>query len=495
MAKIYPQQWRQIHPFATPMSTDQYYAKLASRVAEILKRSLLNEAFETTEDLTDTAIRITAWFEDIISNLGIWRTVNEVCSKRHGKPLPFYNTDSYYPNEPNVEDISLLLWDAVEALHPDRFMNPENPATIEAAVALCELFDEEYPTAPETEELYEFLHDEQQLQDYWHVRKVCDWLSLRAYISKRQENYWQETLDEQLEDNDSPMDEEMISYAILTDLTFRGKHNLISLTAPQWLARITNHHEFNEMQLLDPTHYLLIGENATQFLTRNMATDEEVAIEKDSFSEDEFISHYPKVGETVFFCTLLRFQEKYYQCGIMAQNKLSDIPSEVLEEEKRNSHLTEKGTYELFLKASGGKPVVFCKNDNDMLRFYRKMNIPLTQDSIAQFQRLFADSTNGIALVGDIYGGICIIHELAYCIKSDDNPFYDQKKAAQDAHALLLDSNAISYGAACALIDHNLLPDARLNSLKGEEYGRQFLHKNAQFITDYLFSKYREYDL
>ena len=60
MAKIYPQQWRQIHPFATPMSTDQYYAKLANRVAEILKRSLLNEAFETTEDLTDTAIRITA---------------------------------------------------------------------------------------------------------------------------------------------------------------------------------------------------------------------------------------------------------------------------------------------------------------------------------------------------------------------------------------------------------------------------------------------------
>ena len=130
-----------------------------------------------------------------------------------------------------------------------------------------------------------------------------------------------------------------------------------------------------------------------------------------------------------------------------------------------------------------------------MLQFYRKMNIPLTQDSIAEFRRLFADSTNGIALVGDLYGGISIIPELAYCIKSDDNPFYDHKKAVQHAHALLLDPNAITYGAACALIDHNLLPDAYLNSLKGEEYGRQFLHKNAQFITDYLFSKCREYDL
>lgn len=495
MVKIYPQQWRQIHPFATPLSTDQYYAQLASRVAEILKRSLLNEAFETTEDLLDTAIRITAWFEDIISNLGIWRTVNEVCSKRHGKPLPFYDTDSYFPNEPNIEDISLLLWDEVEALHPYRFMNPENPAIMEAAVALCELFDEEYPTAPETEELYEYLHNEHQLQDYWHVRKLCDWLSLRAYISKRQYDHWQETVEEQLEDNNSPMNEGMISYAILTDLTFRGKHNLLSLTAPQWLARITNHQELNELLFLNPSHYMLIGENATQFLMRNMATDEELAIEKDSFSEDEFVSHYPKVGDTVFFCSLVRFNGKYYQCGIMAQNQKSNIKQDLIEDEKRKSHLSEKGTYALFLKASDGKPVVFCKDANEMLQFYRKMNIPLTQDSIAEFRRLFADSTNGIALVGDLYGGISIIPELAYCIKSDDNPFYDHKKAVQHAHALLLDPNAITYGAACALIDHNLVPDACLNSLKGEAYGRQFLHTNAQFITDYLFSKCREYDL
>ena len=495
MVKIFPQQWRQIHPFLTPMSTDQYYAQLASRVAEILNGSFLKDAFETTEDMKDTAIRITAWFEDIIANLGIWRTVNEECSKRHGKPLPFYDTDSYFPNEPNIEDINLLLWDAMETLHPDRFMNPENPAIIEAAVALCKLFDEEFQTAPETEELYDFLHDEQQLQDYWHIRKVCDWLSMRSYISQRQSDKWRELLEESTEDNDSPMDEEMISYSILTDLTFRGKHNLLSLTAPQWLARITKNQEFNDLQFSNPTYYLLIGENATQFLMRNMATDEELAIEKDSFSDDEFVSRYPKVGDTVFFCSLVRFNGCYYQCGLMAHNQKSNIKLDLIDEEKRKIRLSEKGSHALFLKASGGKPVVFCKDDNEMLQFYRKMQLPLTPDSIAEFRRLFADCKNGIALVGDLYGGISIIPELAYCIKSDDNPFYDQQKAAQHAHALLLDPNAISYGAACALIDYNLLPDAKLNSLNGDEYGRQFLHTHAQFITDYLFSKCREYDL
>lgn len=38
-------------------------------------------------------------------------------------------------------------------------------------------------------------------------------------------------------------------------------------------------------------------------------------------------------------------------------------------------------------------------------------------------------------------------------------------------------------------------PMTDLNSLNGDEYGRQFLHTHAQFITDYLFSKCREYDL
>ena len=125
--------------------------------------------------------------------------MNEECNKRYGKPLPFYDTDSYFPNEPNIQDINLLLWDAEEALHPYRFMNPENPAILDAATAICELFDEEYPTAPKTDELFDFLHDEHLSQDYWHVRKLCDWLSLRAYISKRQYAHWQEMVEEQLE--------------------------------------------------------------------------------------------------------------------------------------------------------------------------------------------------------------------------------------------------------------------------------------------------------
>lgn len=39
-----------------------------------------------------------------------------------------------------------------------------------------------------------------------------------------------------------------------------------------------------------------------------------------------------------------------------------------------------------------------------------------------------------------------------------------------------------------------ILPDACLNSLQGKEYGKEFIHKNAHFLTDYFYHQYREKD-
>ena len=42
------------------------------------------------------------------------------------------------------------------------------------------------------------------------------------------------------------------------------------------------------------------------------------------------------------------------------------------------------------------------------------------------------------------------------------------------------------YEVPYAIHDAGWLPDARINSLKGEEYGRQFVQEHWQFITDYF---------
>ncbi len=495
--KVYPERWRHGHPTKDVLSTDLYYSQVATKVAEILRQSLLYEAFETVDDLLTTAVHVTAWFEDIISNLGMWRVFNEECTKRYGKPLPFYDTTTYYPNEPNVQDLQFLLWDNVQSLYMDRFMNPENPAIMATAETLCELFDEEYPTAPETEELYEFLHDGEKLSNYWHARLIFEWLAQTAYVSAREREYTQSLVDEALYEKKSELPVDMQIYTIHVQSVIGGQHNILSLTPPQWLARIAGDELFNNVHMKPVSFYLVVGEDDTYFHVKDLVADSCLDIAKDSFIPGTFNGCEPIPNKTVFICNLVSYKGENYQIGIMSQNTIEHTYQKTLDELRQKSRQTEKGSYPHFLKASGGEPVVFCEDAEEVKQFYRKMsNTPSANKAeVDKALDLALQYCHGIALVGDLYGGVSILPHMACCIKAANNPYYNKERAEKEAHALIFNPESISYGAVCALLDHNLLPDANITSMKGDDYGRQFLHKNAQYLVDYFYAHNREYDL
>ena len=80
------------------------------------------------------------------------------------------------------------------------------------------------------------------------------------------------------------------------------------------------------------------------------------------------------------------------------------------------------------------------------------------------------------------------------CIKSPDTPFYDKETAQKDGLMFYANPEVCPYALSCYLQDHGMLPDAKLNSLKGEEQGREFLQQNRNFNTDYFFCKYKKKD-
>lgn len=108
---------------------------------------------------------MTAWFEDVISQIGIWTTFTAECKKRYGNWLPFYPlNEEYYPDEINPEDIQFLLWHHIQTCcrGEGRVINPENPAiTIIANEIYC-LLDKIYETAPENERLWQFMHPKEK---------------------------------------------------------------------------------------------------------------------------------------------------------------------------------------------------------------------------------------------------------------------------------------------------------------------------------------------
>ena len=72
--------------------------------------------------------------------------------------------------------------------------------------------------------------------------------------------------------------------------------------------------------------------------------------------------------------------------------------------------------------------------------------------------------------------------------EADIYTFYDKARAENDALAFFVDSRACNYETAYLLLDLGALPDARLESLKGPEYGRQFLHDNGRIYEKKVMS-------
>ena len=108
--KIFPKDWMQIHPYKQSTPIDSYYTSLANRIYDMMVETELINSFEP-EDTKQICIRMAAYFEDVISGLGIWRAFITKYKELFGKYLPFYTPDDhYYDDEVNYEDVRFLLW-------------------------------------------------------------------------------------------------------------------------------------------------------------------------------------------------------------------------------------------------------------------------------------------------------------------------------------------------------------------------------------------------
>ena len=93
MKKIYPKKWLELHPYKQTNSVDQYYVGIANEIHKRLYSSTIADAFEEEENIRYTSLCLAAWFEDVISQTGIWQafTFGPSLLDRNGNPKKNYN--------------------------------------------------------------------------------------------------------------------------------------------------------------------------------------------------------------------------------------------------------------------------------------------------------------------------------------------------------------------------------------------------------------------
>ena len=500
MKKIYPQKWLELHPYKQTNSVDQYYVGIANEIHKRLYSSTIADAFEEEENIRYTSLCLAAWFEDVISQTGIWQAFTAECRKRYGAYLPFYPIKGdYFPDEINLEDIRFLLWHHIQYLcRGISAINPENPGIEQTAQEIYGLLAEEYETAPENERMQEFLyHSAMGEEDFFRYREILDWFHYQCYFNIENVAQCRDEAERLLDDEKiTPEMAETLIYATRTSLTFKGRRNLLSLTSPEWLALIGNAHPehqlWGKVKARENSCYLLEKEDDEFLYVKDLCSEDEgeFKITKKSLNLSAIRSR--EAGKSTLICELIYFGNAWWQCGMLLENKYDQKMAEYVDDlTKQKEKTNEKATFHDFIKASGGKSFVFCQSQEEISDFLlNKMDYNLKEG--LDIPRI--NTENGAMLMANPHTGLHIQFKLCECIKSPDNPNYNKEEAEKNAIMFIVNPDIIPYQLSCILQDEGMLPDAYLNSLQRKEYGQEFIRKNAHFLTDYFHYRCREKD-
>ena len=492
MKKIYPKEWLELHPYKQTNSVDQYYVGIANEIHKRLYSSTIADAFEEEENIRYTSLCLAAWFEDDISQTGIWQAFTAECRKRYGAYLPFYPIKGdYFPDEINLEDIRFLLWHHIQYLcRGISAINPENPGIEQTAQEIYGLLAEEYETAPENERMQEFLyHSAMGEEDFFRYREILDWFHYQCYFNIENVAQCRDEAERLLDDEEiTPEMAETLIYATRTSLTFKGRRNLLSLTSPEWLALIgkahPEHQLWGKVKARENSCYLLEKEDDEFLYVKDLCSEDEgeFKITKKSLNLSAIRSR--EAGKSTLICELIYFGNAWWQCGMLLENKYDQKIAEYVDDlTKQKEKTNEKATFHDFIKASGGKSFVFCQSQEEISDFLlNKMEYGLKED--LDIPRIHTET--GAMLMANPHTGLHIQFKLCECIKSPDNPNYNKEEAEKNAIMFIVNPDIIPYQLSCTLQDEGMLPDAYLNSLQGKEYGQEFIRKNAHFLTDYF---------
>lgn len=495
MKAVYPKDWVKGRPYQTPDSADRYYAGLATKVMGVLRRSCISDAFSEDIDQFEAAKCLTGWFEDLCSDTGIWRVANEEFRRRYGAVLPFYDVTEYYEGEPNVQDLQLLLWHLIQTLcgsEEGRLINPENPGIAMVAEDLCRLFGEEYETAPANTRLYDFIHSPELATDWWACRNLMHWFALECFINPYKCSMIEDEVFDEMEDDEEfdNMKGPLLFYELTLRSSFGDRDNLLSMTAPQWCGRITGVDDLLSCKRLPSTVYLYQGRDDSHFWLLDEDQGTRYEVENDSVEDIQAIDRLKK-DESRVYISLTTFGKRVYLCGSLLNVDDAEM-QENMRKPAREARFAKEAALKVkdrFFKASGDAPMIFCKDFDEALRFVeKKMGV---KKGDVSFDDLEDDLKGCVTVMCDDEHGLMLMGELARCIASPDNPYYDQAFAETNALNLFVNSDVVSYPVACQLYDKGYLKDASMNSMLGLEYGREFIRHYGQFFLDYFHERYR----
>ena len=506
--KIYIKQWLELKPYKTHSPSDLYYLNLCNQVYEAVISSpeaFLLEMYLEPEELMSFSCFLVSYFEDLISGTNIWNIFVRQHEALEGKKIPFYDTEDYFEEEINQQDVTFLIWYFLNALQEDRFLSPHNEFMAALAATVMETFEEAWEEAPENTVLKQHYQLDANC-DFYDARILMDTLLFKTYLFYPDTHLKLlvaeiELVEENRKDPNLPV--------LLNDnrdiYVYTSYTRLLSMQGKEWAAALLGkEHPLHDALLqLSPRvqgYFLYKGQDSTHITLEHIASAKSFRLLKESFEH----AHTLKEIDTLVFISLANWKGDWWFSGVhfiqpydpvvvtQEQNSLESKQRIAFldhQEEKALELLEEQR--EKFLEFNGGSPIAFLPAP-ELSRFYKRFISYYNQSLNLSAQEMEETRERALGKVPDekdpfseedfsdmpedslVFFNPRSGGEMAFGITSafpaKDNPFYDPANSQESVIQLLI-SEEFSKELVHYCIDHykDQLPFFQ------EDPGRQYL--------------------
>ncbi len=484
--KINIRQWIIRHPFNIACPTDFKYLKIANDLLRIVCLSDWGREMDEY-DRTSLALDLSLYFEDVVSDFGLWKSFITKHKELYNKYLPFYdiNEDHYYTDEVNVEDICFLIWSHRMGTQRNIFINPENTALVELGKAVYKYLDEQFENVPINDTLKERLFDREKLNDFYYVKSILIWLVQNSYL---QSFYITDDLIEDCCDSymkSTMFDWNMAEYTVSSMIAVNEKIGPLAIKATEWFAimcmeaglddiatDINNIHS-SKCKVYELENY------DNECLYAKGSDGANIKIDRSVFSS---LDEKTLQTRRFFASDLVDYRGEWYINGSTTWTDDERLFKEEAHRLKEKEMKENLNAYDKMIKDNEGHRMLYFKNGKEMRDYLKGY---YTETKGFSWPEGYESWSNVAVYIGKD-SDLSICTGMACCIKDKQNPLYNAEAADDEALSLLTNSELTSREMIHYMLENKLLPDARINSIYGKKRGKELVQENIDFIVRYM---------
>ena len=472
------------HPRYLTCYTDRQYARLANDIYSLIRNELM---FMEEHEVRNASISLALYFEDLRSETHQFETFTHLYQKMFGRYLPFYHSVDANAPDAEIDAMKFMLWHSICAERNGRIVNPTNDGLADIAALLLRFWEERKAGLEPNEDLADYLYSEETQTNVNHVKTVLIWLCLRSLFGRWFNNPDTRNDDAGMKELLPSLDRDTLEYANECHYAFQEQAGPLSLT-PQHIYAEMIRIDMNDPD--DPMAAAVEGIRCKPFAIYQIVKSDKHTMELQDFLGETF-----NVELSGFLGNVQRYikQNTHIEGSFLNMNGLWEVngPSlwmtpdkklygKYLEEERMKHHLMNDyaGQYDDYINEHHGRRLYFFRNV-DMYLSWLQNDLGLKN---IDWQTVPTEKRNEplVAFMED--NGQITISQTAKLICHPDNPYYDRAFAA-DNSLLVVAHDLCSPGMLLYLIEHNLLPDAMLNDIRGREHGRHLMQENLEFLV------------